>query len=157
VVRDVGCGRWSNRAYLELFNHRSRGARASKDDPDTRGCQRLVSIGAAIAGQHDLNVFSRQQLSRLDSRATAQGDIGILDGLKFHGFRVDDEEVRAPAKARVYRRIQRSSGCRKSDFHGPISFTAAAFEALHHFASTSWTRTGAYASAPNSRQGLHRG
>jgi len=106
MTGDIGLTGCIELPRLELLNHVLDRAGTSRDYSDIRSGKRLMSVRPAIAGQHVLHPFSRQQLGRLDAGPSTERNIQVLDGLEFHGVRIDDQEIGTTAKPRVYIGIQ---------------------------------------------------
>jgi hypothetical protein len=102
---------------LEPLDGISDGARTAEHHADAGGGKRLVGIRTAIAGEDELHVLARQELARLNPGPTAEGDIGILDGLEVQGVRIDDQEVCAAPKAGINVGIQRRPSACDCDLH----------------------------------------
>lgn len=94
------------------FIHPNRFSNLSGDTGDNLNACRtegLKGIGAAITYLYDGNPLVGQQLSGLDSRAVAQGDVGILNRLKLQSVRIDDQKICASSETSVDGVIQRLS------------------------------------------------
>ena len=122
MTGDIGLTGRIELSCLELLNHVLDRAGTSRDHSDIRSGKRLMSIRSAIAGQHELHTFFRQQLGRLDAGPSTERNIRVLDGFEFHGIRINDQEICTTAKPRVYNCIQRGSNGCNSDLHDKSSF-----------------------------------
>jgi hypothetical protein len=122
VTGDIGLIGSIELAGLEPFDGVSDGARTAGDHSDASRRERLVRIRAAVSGKDELDVLGRHELARLNTGATAERGVGVLDGFDFHGVRINDQEVRTTAEAGIDFYIQRWATGRDCDFHQTSSF-----------------------------------
>ena len=109
MTLDIGTG---SAGHCTGFIHSNRFSNLSGDTGDNLdacGSEDLKGIGSAITGQYDGNTLVGQQLSGLDSRAVAQGDVGILNRFKLQSVRIDDQKIRASSETSVDGVIKRLS------------------------------------------------
>jgi hypothetical protein len=118
-VRLIGGTELSGLEPLDGISHRPRTA---GDHPYAGSRKRLMCIRAAVAGKDKLDVLARHELRRLNTGPTAPRNVRILNGFEVQGVRINDQEVRAAAEARIEVRIQRWLASRDCDFHQSLAF-----------------------------------
>jgi hypothetical protein len=94
-------------AFHSLF-HSAAGA---GDDCHPGLLQNPESLGAAVAGDQHFRRTVCQDFSGLDARPLGEIEIlCIFDNLDFHGFRIDNDEILAPAETGIDGSGQVSAG-----------------------------------------------